>query len=67
MNMSIDVYNSNRDTFSSEQPNATELVTKKGLPLEKKVLLNFVCMESPNRNQFSIREDVTVRKDAILF
>lgn len=67
MNMSIDVYDSNDTLIGQNNQTQLELVTKKGLPLEKRILLNLVCVESPDRNQFSIREDVTVRKDAILF
>ena len=67
MNISIDVFDSKDNLTGQYNLKEIELVTNKGLPIEKRILLNLECAGKSNTSQFLIREDIAIKNDSILF
>ena len=67
MNISIDVFDSKDNLTGQYNLKEIELVTNKGLPIEKRMLLNLECAGKSNTGQFLIREDIAIKNDSILF
>lgn len=67
MNISVEVIDSKGNITGQYYQKEIELTTSKGLPIEKRILLNLDCSDESNAGQFLIREDITIKKDSILF
>jgi aldose sugar dehydrogenase len=68
MKVYLEVYNSNGTLVAKSNETNIELVTRMGLPFEKRILIYLECANNSKSNiQFPAREDITIKKDGILF
>ncbi len=67
MNISVEVIDSKGNITGHYHQKEIELTTSKGLPIEKRILLNLECSDESKARQFLIREDITIKKDSIMF
>ena len=68
MRIFIEVHDSNSNLVANSKESDIELVTQKGLPIDKKINFYLSCTNSTNSYlQFQIKENITINKDELFF